>query len=91
MSHARPVRKVSTCNPSKGSRLTPVQTFNQVVDLSIPCGPHPTCVCRTIYFRDMTHMDADQKRVWRLKMLGIAIGIISSNFGLEMETALRQT
>lgn len=24
----------------------------------------------------MTHMDADQKRVWRLKMLGIAIGII---------------
>jgi len=36
--------------------------------------PH-LCLQNTIYFRDMTHMDADQKRVWRLKMLGIAIGI----------------
>lgn len=76
MSHARPVRKVPTPrNASKGSRLTQAQTFNQVVDVSIPCGLTHTCVCRTIYFRDMTHMDADQKRVWRLKMLGIAIGI----------------
>jgi len=29
---------------------------------------------RTIYFG--THMDADQKRAWKLKMLGIAIGIM---------------
>jgi hypothetical protein len=31
---------------------------------------------RTIYSRNMTHMDAEQKRACKLKMLGIAIGII---------------
>ena len=47
-----------------------------MVDGSIPSRLTIPVFAERFYFRNMPRMDADQKHVWKLKMLGIATGIM---------------